>query len=198
MESLSCGSSDSPRTENSDVMSVNSDTTLSTARERLSLADYALMDEDALSDYSRPRFSRQTSAIYETNVSMHYNQFKGKSLSLESLATSSGYGSPRGHQKHHRRKQDHPILQIKHQSPLPLSKPERIPNINTLDVPSRNTSNRSNLFVKHFRKRAKSVEGSGSSSPNGEDKLLQRRLLYSLRLEIQRTLLSYLNFYCFE
>lgn len=183
METLSCGSSDSPN----DAMSVNSDTTLTATRERLSLADYAFMDEDSLSDNSGPRYSRQTSAIYETNVSMLYNQFKGKSLSLESLATSSGYASPRGHHKHHRRKHDHPILQIKNSSPLSLSKPERIPNTNTLDVPSRNTSNRSNLFVKHLFKRGRSVEGSDSSSASGEDKLLQRRLLVSPRLEIQRT-----------
>lgn len=186
METLSCGSSDSLRTDSNDVMSVNSDTTLPAARERLSLADYALMDEDALSDYSGSRFSRQTSAIYEANVSMHYNQFKGKSLSLESLMTLSDYASPKSHHKHRRRKQDLPILQVT-SSLLPLPKTERIPNINTLDVPSRNTTIRSNLFVKHLYKRAKSVEGSGSSSPNGEDKLLQRRLLYSLRLEIQRS-----------
>ncbi|KAL9968636.1 hypothetical protein ACROYT_G020751 [Oculina patagonica] len=179
METLSCGSSDSPN----DAMSVNSDTTLTATRERLSLADYAFMDEDSLSDNSGPRYSRQTSAIYETNVSMLYNQFKGKSLSLESLATSSGYASPRGHHKHHRRKHDHPILQIKNSSPLSLSKPERIPNTNTLDVPSRNTSNRSNLFVKHLFKRGRSVEGSDSSSASGEDKLLQRRLLVSPRPE---------------
>ncbi|KAJ7394359.1 Guanine nucleotide exchange protein smcr8 [Desmophyllum pertusum] len=181
METLSCSSSDSPRTENSDVMSTHSDTTLTAARLKLSLADYAFMDEDALSDYNGSRFNRQTSAAYETNVSTHYTQFRGKSLSLESLSlASSGYASSRYHHKHHRRKVDYPLLQNKIPSPLTSSKPERIPNINALDVPNRNTRS---TVVRHLYKRAKSIEGSGSSSPSVEDKLLQRRLLYNLRPE---------------
>ena len=183
METLSSGSSDSPRADNNDIMSVNSDSTFTAARESL-LADYVLMDEDASLDYSGRHLNRQASAIYETNVSMHYNPFKGKSLSFESLATSSGYASPKSHHKHHKRKQDHPVLQVKTSSPLPLPKSKRIPDINIVDFSSRSTSSRSNIFVKHLFKRAKSVECSGTSSPIGEDKPLQRRLLSNLRLEI--------------
>lgn len=190
LETLSCGSSESPRMENNDDMSTHSDTTLSTAREKLSLADYALFDEDALSDHSGSRYGRQTSAMYETNVSVHQNHLKRKSLSLESLSNSSGYGSSRGQHKHHRRKAEHPMLQKKLSSPLPSPKSESIPNTSFLEVPSRNTSNRSNIFVKRFlNRRVKSVEVSGSSTPNGEDRLPKRRLLHSLRLEIQTKVL---------
>lgn len=183
LETLSCGSSGSPRVEINDDMSTHSDTTLSTAREKLSLADYALLDEDALSDHSGSGYGRQMSAIYETNLSAHHNHLKRKSLSLESLSSSSGYGSSGGHHKHHRRKAEHPVLQKKLSSPLPSPKSERIPNTNLLEVPSRNASNnRSNFFVKHFlNRRVKSVEVSGSSTPNGEDRLPKRRLLHNVR-----------------
>ena len=186
LETLSCGSSESPRTESNDAISTHSDNTLSAAREKLSLADYALLDEDALSDYSGSYCGSPMSATYETNVSVHHNHLKRKSLSLESLSNSSGYGSSRGHHKHHRRKAKHPMVQKKLSSPLPSPKSERIPNTNLLEVPFRNTSNRSNTFAKHFlNKRAKSVEVSGSCTPSGEDKLPKRRLLPNLRLEIQ-------------
>lgn len=182
LETLSCGSSESPRIEVNDDMSTHSDTTLSTAREKLSLADYALLDEDALSDYSGSGYGRQMSAMYETNLSTHHNHLKRKSLSLESLSNSSGYGSSRSHHKHHRRKAEHPTLQKKLSSPLPSPKSERIPNTNLLEVPSRNINNRSNVFVKHFlNRRVKSVEVSGSSTPNGEDRLPKRRLLHNVR-----------------
>lgn len=187
LETVSCGSSDSPKTENNDAMSTHSDSNLSAAREKLSLADYALLYEDALSDYGESRYGRQMSAMCETNVTMHHNHLRGKSLSLESLSNSSGYGSSRGHHKHHRRKAEHPMLQNKPSSPLPSPKSERIPNTNLLDVPFRNITNRSNIFVKHLlNRRAKSVELPGSSTPNGEDKLPKRRLLNNLRLEIRR------------
>ena len=186
LETLSCGSSESARTEMNDDMSTHSDTTLSTAREKLSLADYALFDEDALSDCSGSRYGRQTSAMYDTNMSVNQNHLKRKSLSLESLSSSSGYGSARGHHKHQRRKAEHPMLQKKLSSPLPSPKSERIPNTSLLEVPSRNTSSRSNIVVKQFlNRRVKSVEVSGSSTPNGEDRLPKRRLLHNLRLEIQ-------------
>ena len=186
LETLSCGSSDSPRTENNDAMSTHSDTMLSAAREKLSLADYAFLDEDTLSDYSESRYGRQMSAMCETNVSIQHNHLRGKSLSLESLSNSSGYGSSRGHHKHYRRKAEHPMLQNKLSNPLPSPKSERIPNTNLLDVP-----NRSNIFVKHLlNRRAKSVEVSGSSTPKGEDKVPKRRLLHNLRLEIQKDKMS--------
>ena len=174
LETLSCGSSESP----SDAMSTQSDITLTVAQDKLSLADYALLDED---DYSGSRYGRQTSAMCETNSVVHYNHLKRKSLSLESLSSSSGYGSSRSHHKHHRGKPEHPMLQNKLSSPLPSPKSERIPTTNLLDpVPLRNSSNRSNTFVKHFlNRRVKSVEVSGSSTPSGEDKLPKRRLLHN-------------------
>ena len=196
LETLSCGSL------SNDDMSTHSDTTLSTAREKLSLADYALLDEDALSDHSGSRYGRQMSAMYETNVSVQQNHLKRKSLSLESLSNSSGYGSSRGHHKHQRRKVEHPMLQKKLSSPLPSPKSERIPstnllevplrntsnripNTNLLEVPFRNTSNRSNIIVKQFlNRKVKSVEVSGTSTPSGEDRQPKRRLLHNLRLEI--------------
>lgn len=182
LETLSCGSSESPN----DAMSTHSDITLTVTRDKLSLADYALLDEDALSDYSGSRYGRQTSAMCETNFGVHHNHLKRKSLSLESLSSSSGYGSSRGHHKHHRRKAEHPMLQNKLSSPLPSPKSEKIPNINLLEpVPLRNSSNRSNTFVKHFlNRRVKSIEVSGSSTPNGEDKLPKRRLLHNSRWAI--------------
>ena len=183
LETSSCGSSESPRIGINDDMSTHSDTTLNTARDKLSLADYALLDEDALSDYSGSGgYGRQMNAMYEANVNAHHNHLKRKSLSLDSLSNSSGYGSSRDHHKHHRRKAEHPVLQKKLSSPLPSPKSERIPNTNLLEVPSRNTSNRSSIFVKHFlNRRVKSVEVSGSSTPNGEDRLPKRRLLHNLR-----------------
>ena len=169
-----------------DDMSTHSDTTPSTARKKLSLADYALLDEDTLSDCSESRYGRQTSAMYETNISVNQNQLKRKSLSLDSLSNSSGYGSSRDQHKHQRRKAEHPMLQKKLSNPLPSPNSERIPNTNSLEVPSRNTGSRSNVFVKHFlNRRVKSVEVSGSSTPNGDDRLPKRRLLHNLRLEIK-------------
>ena len=179
---MSYSSSESSRTDSNDVMSTHSDTTLTTATtEFVSLSDYALMDEDSLSDYSGARFSRQTSATTEPNVSMHFSQFRGKSLSLESMSTSS---NSKGHHKRHRKKLDYPGLQV--QSPQAPLKAERTPNVNTPDVPSRNASTKSNSLVKHLYRRAKSLETSGTSSPSGEEKLLQRRLLYNARLELHQ------------
>ena len=175
-EASSYGSSDDSRGENIDVMSVHSDTALTAARETLSLADYALTDEDALSDNSDRRLRRQTSAIIEVKSSLLYNQASGVSRSLESLNTaSSDYGSLR----HHPRTR-YPTLQSKEPRTVTSGKKE-VSNNSGLEVPPRNTSNRNNPSARPVYKRSKSEGGSGSCLSNGGDKLPQKRLLPTLR-----------------
>ena len=180
-ESSSYGSSDDSRPEISDVRSIHSDTSLAAVRERLSLADYALMDEDALSDYSDPRFRRQTSAMSEAS-SLHCSHLGRISRSLESVnSILADYGSQR-YQNMRTRKSDFPILRNKVPTPLSSPKTVKVPEISVVEVPPRNASNRSNPSVRHVYKRSKSEGGSGNCSPSGENKLLSpKRLLSSVR-----------------
>lgn len=181
-ECSSYGSSDDSRTENSDVMSIHSDTSLTSTRERLS-ADYALTDEDALSDNGASHFRRQTSAIFETNVSMYRNQMSGLSRSLGSInTTSSDHGIPR-FQRTRRKNLDYSISRNNVASPLTSAKSDKSSSSNVLEIPSKNTNSRSNPLARDVLVRSKSEGGFESSSPRREDKLPQKRLLTFTRPE---------------
>lgn len=181
-DSLSCGSSEDSRVESSDVMSVHSDTTLAATRERLSLAEYALMDEDALSDYSDVRFSRQSSAFSEANHSLQYSQSSGISRSLETVnTTSTDIGSRRYHKR--LKKVDHPIL--RRSNPVTFAKGEKVTNSYYLEVPPRTTGSRKKLSGKNTLWRSKSDGASGRSTSIEDDKLHQKRSPSNFRLEIK-------------
>ena len=181
-DSLSYGSSDDSRVENSDVMSVHSDTTLAATRERLSLAEYALMDEDALSDHSDVRFSRQLSAFSDANQSLQYSQSSGISRSLETVNTiSTDHGSTRYHKR--LKRVDHPIMG--RSNPVAFAKSEKVTNSCYLEVAHRTTSNRKKLSGKNALMRSKSDGASGRSTSSEDDKLHQKRLPSNFRLEIK-------------
>ena len=176
-ECSSYGSSDDSRTENSDVISIHSDTSLTATRERLLTADYALTDEDALSDNGASHFRRQTSAIFETNVSMHRNQMSGLSRSLGSInTTSSDYGIPR-FQRTRKKNLDYSISRNNVASPLTSAKSDKSSSSNVLEIPSKNTNSRNNPLARDVLVRSKSEGGFESSSPRRENKLPQKRLL---------------------
>lgn len=181
-EIFSNSTSESLLADDGDVMSTHSDTTLTRATaETVSLADYALMGEEFPSNLSGSPLSRPASATTETNVGMHFSQLRGKSLSLESLATSPD--SKGGHQRK-RKKLDLPVLQIQN-SPSP-PKTERVPIVNTSNVPFRNANVKSNLFGKNSVRRVKSLDTPRTSVCSGEEKVLQKRSRYNTRPEMIR------------
>ena len=188
-EIFSNSTSESLLADDSDVMSTHSDTTLTRATvETVSLADYALMGEEFLSNLSGSPLSRPASGTTETNVGMHFSQLRGKSLSLESLATSPD--SKGGHQRK-RKKLDLPVLQIQN-SPSP-PKTERVPIVITPNVPFRNANVKSNLFGKNSVRRVKSLDTPRTSLCSGEEKVLQKRSRYNTRLEFHYYLLVILH-----
>ncbi|PFX33758.1 Smith-Magenis syndrome chromosomal region candidate gene 8 protein-like [Stylophora pistillata] len=177
----SYSTSESLRSDGSDAMSTHSDTTLRrVTAETVSLSDYALMGDESSSNLSGSPLSRTTSVTPETNVGMHFSQFRGKSVSLESLSTSS---DSKGHLKRPRKNLDVPVLQGQNLSPL---KTEKVPIVSIPDVSSRNASTKSNLFGKNAIRRVKSLDTSQTSSCSGEEKLLQRRSRYNARPEMVR------------
>ena len=89
-ETSSYGSSEDSRVDNGDAMSVNSDVSLPAPRaERLSLEEYALMDEDVLLDDHDIRFGRQKSEFLGLNMSLSQSHSLEVSRSLGSINAST-------------------------------------------------------------------------------------------------------------
>lgn len=180
VESSSYTSSDDSRVDNTDVVSIHSDTSLGAAKERLSLADYALLDEDALSDYSESRvYSRQTSTIVEANPSLQLSQTRGITRSLESI---NMIPSDRRSKRHHKQGKLGTFPVFRKSNPVTLAKSEKGTSICSQDVTSRSINSRNNLSVRHAFKRSKSEGGAGGTA-SGDEKLHQKRLSFSFRPE---------------
>ena len=140
------------------------------------------MDEDALSDYSDVRFSRQSSTFSEANHSLQYSQSSGISRSLETVnTTSKDIGSTRYHKR--LRKVDHPIL--RRSNPVTFAKSEKVTNSCFLEVPQRTASNRKKSSGKNTLRRSKSDGASGRCTSSEDDKLHQKRSPSNFRLEIK-------------
>ena len=179
VESSSYASSDDSRVDNIDVVSIHSDTSLGAAKERLSLADYALMDEDALSDYSEARFYRQTSTILEANPSLQLSQTSGITRSLESInMVPSDHRSIR-HHKRGKKLGTFPVF--RKSNPVTLAKSEKGTSICPQDVTSRSINSRNNLSVRHAAFKRSRSEGGSGGIPSGDEKLHQKRLSCSFR-----------------
>ncbi|CAH3044368.1 unnamed protein product [Porites evermanni] len=184
LESLSYGSSDDSRTENSDVMSVHSDSSVATAGERLLSTEYTLVGEDAPSEGTHPRLRRIRSTVSEERTEMPHSPPSGLSRSLGSINTTfSDAGSLRSQRTHNETVPHIPILRSNISIKMTSPKGDKSPCTSGVEASPRSMNSRNNLSVRNAFIRSKSDGSSGSSSPSREEKLSSKRLPYSARPE---------------
>lgn len=182
LESSSYGSSDDSRTENSDVMSVHSDSSVATARERLLSTEYTLVGEEAPSEGTHPRLRRIRSTVSEERTEMPHSPPSGLSRSLGSINTTfSDAGSLRFQRTHNETVPHIPILRNNISIKMTSPKGDKCPCTSGVEASPRSMNSRNNLSVRNAFIRSKSDGSSGSSSPSREEKLSPKRLPYSAR-----------------
>lgn len=182
LESSSYGSSDDSRTENSDVMSVHSDSSVATARERLLSTEYTLVGEDAPSEGTHPRLRRIRSTVSEERTEMPHSPPSGLSRSLGSIDTTfSDAGSLRFQRTHNETVPHIPIVRNNISIKMTSPKGDKSPCTSGVEASPRSMNSRNNLSVRNAFIRSKSDGSSGSSSPSREEKLSPKRLPYSAR-----------------
>lgn len=166
-ESSSYGSSVDSKVDNSDVMSIHSDVSLPATRERLSLEEYALVDEDIFSEYSDARFRRQRNEVLEPNIGLQQSYTSGISRSLGSIsAPTSNYSVPR-YSKHFKKTDER---NIRRSNPVAFAKREKMTKSLGEEVSPRNAGNKNNLSVRNTTKRSKSDGRFGSCTVSSDDK----------------------------
>ena len=179
-ESSSYGSSVDSKVDNSDVMSIHSDVSLPATRERLSLEEYALVDEDIFSEYSDARFRRQRSEVLEPNIGLQQSYTSGISRSLGSIsAPTSNYSVPR-YSKHFKKTDER---NIRRSNPVAFAKREKMTKSLGEEVSPRNAGNKNNLSVRNTTKRSKSDGRFGSCTVSSDDKPHRQSLPSNFRLE---------------
>ena len=178
-ETSSYGSSEDSRVDNGDAISVNSDVSLPAPRaERLSLEEYALTDEDVLSDDHDIRFGRQKSEFQGLNMSLSQSHSFGVSRSLGSIdATTSSRVSERHFKQ--LRKTDNPNM--KGSNPVAFKRSEKTTNATMGDESPRgvgSSTNGNDTSARHSTKRSKSFE---SCKTSGDDRTNRQRLPSNFR-----------------
>lgn len=177
-ETSSYGSSEDSRVDNGDAISVNSDVSLPAPRaERLSLEEYALMDEDVLSDYHDIRFGRQKSEFLGLNMSLSESYSFGVSRSLGSISATTSTRVGVRHLKQ-LRKTDNPNIES---NPVAFKKSEKTTNAAIGDESPRgvgSSTNGNDSSARHATKRSKSFE---SCKTSGDDRTNRQRLPSNFR-----------------
>lgn len=176
-ETSSYGSSEDSRVDNGDAISVYSNVSLPAPRaERLSLEEYALMDEDLLSDDHDIRFGRQKSEFQGLNMSLSQSHSFGVSRSLGSINAST---SSRVNHFKRLRKTDNPNM--KGSNPVAFKRNEKTTNAAMGDESPRgvgSSTNGNDTSARHASKRSKSFE---SCKTSGDDRTNRQRLPSNVR-----------------
>lgn len=163
-------------------MSVHSDSSVATARERVLPTEYTLVGEDALSEGTHPRLRRIRSTVSEERTEMPHSPPSGLSRSLGSINTTFSHPGSLQFQRTDSEIGPHiPILRNNISVKMTLSKGDKSPCTSGVEAFPRSTNSRNNLSVRNAFIRSKSDGSSRSSSPSREEKLSPKRLPYSSR-----------------